>query len=58
MAILISVTFRVVTLIRDRRLFQCGYPKVRRLFEGGAYFRPASIRENTVNPCKKQKACL
>ena len=26
------------TLIRGRRLFQCGYPKLRRLFEGDAYF--------------------
>ena len=26
------------TLIRGRRLFQCGYPKVRRLLEGDAYF--------------------
>ena len=26
------------TLIRGRRLFKCGYPKLRRLFEGDAYF--------------------
>ena len=28
--------------IRERRLFQCGYPKVRRLSEGGAYLRPGA----------------
>ena len=26
-------------LIRARHLFQCGYPKMRRLSEGGAYLR-------------------
>ena len=30
-------------LIKGRRLFQCGYPKVRRLFEA-----PALIRANTI----------
>ena len=27
------------SLIRGRRLFQCGHPKVRRLLQGGAYLR-------------------
>ena len=42
---LISVAFRAAVLIRGeaiirgRRLFQCGYPKVGRLLEGGAYLR-------------------
>ena len=45
MTILISTTFRVPALIkgeallRRRRLFQCGYPKVQRLLEGGTYLR-------------------
>ena len=44
--ILISAVFRGAALIRGealirgRRLFQCGYPKVRRLLEGGSYLRP------------------
>ena len=44
--ILISTVFRGAglirgeTLIRGRRLFQCGRPKGRRLLEGGAYLRP------------------
>ena len=33
MTILLNAAFRVAALIRGRRLFQCGYPKVRRSFE-------------------------
>ena len=46
--ILISVAFRGATLIRGealirgRHLFQCVYPKVQCLFEGGTYLRPDS----------------
>ena len=36
----ISVAFKGAALIRGRRFFQCGYPRVRRLLEGGAYLRP------------------
>ena len=48
--ILVSVTFRVAglikgeALIRGRRLFQCGYPKVRHLLEGSAYLRPGACQ--------------
>ena len=44
--ILISAVFRDAALfrgearIRGRRLFQCGYPEVQRLSEGGTYLRP------------------
>ena len=31
-------------LIRGRRLFQCGYQKVRRVLEGGAYLRPGAYQ--------------
>ena len=37
-----ATLIRGEALIRGRRLFQCGYPKVRRLLEGGAYLRPAA----------------
>ena len=40
--ILISAVFRGVALVRGTRLLQCGYPKVRCLFEGGAYSRPGA----------------
>ena len=46
--ILISPTFRGAVLIRgaalikERRLFQCGYPKVQHLLEGGTYLRPCT----------------
>ena len=46
--ILISAAFggaalvRGEALIRGRRLFQCGYPKVRHLLKGGAYLRPGA----------------
>ena len=40
MIILISAVFRVAAVIRGRRFFQCGSPKVRRLQEGSAYLRP------------------
>ena len=48
MTILISAAFRVAALIRwealvrERYLFQCGYPKVRRLLEEGASLRPGA----------------
>ena len=48
--ILISAAFggtaliRGEALIRGRRLCQCGYPKVRRLLEGGAYLRPGAYQ--------------
>ena len=29
-------------LVRARRLFQCGYPKVRRFLEDGTYLRPGA----------------
>ena len=35
--ILLSAAFRGVALIRGRRLFQCGDPKVRRLLEEIGY---------------------
>ena len=43
--ILISAAFRDAAsvrgerLIRGRRLFQCGYPRVQHLLEDGAYLR-------------------
>ena len=46
--ILISPAFRSAALIRGeallrgRHLFQCGYSKVGRLLEGGAYLRPGA----------------
>ena len=46
--ILINTAFRGTALIREevliggRCLFQCGYPKVRHLVEGGAYLRPGA----------------
>ena len=39
-SILIITAFRDAALIRERRLFQCGYPKVRWLLEDDAYLRP------------------
>ena len=38
-AILTSAAFRAAVLIRGTRLFQCGYRRMWRLFEGGAYVR-------------------
>ena len=52
--ILISTAFRGVALIRGevlirgRHLFQCRYPKVWRLLEGGAYLRPIAYKGNMV----------
>ena len=46
--ILISAAFRGAAfirgeaLIRGKRLFQCGYPKGRRLLEGSVYLRPST----------------
>ena len=46
--ILISAAFigaafiRGEASIRGRRLFHCGYTKVRRVLEGGAYLRPGT----------------
>ena len=37
-AILINVPFRGAAIIRGKRLFQCGYPKVRLLLEGGGVY--------------------
>ena len=48
LTILISAAFGGATLIRGealirgRRLFHCGYLKVRHLLEGGAYLRPGA----------------
>ena len=39
LAVLISAAFRDAAFITGRPLFQCGYPKVWRLLEGGAYLR-------------------
>ena len=47
--ILISAAFRGAALLRGRRLFQCGYPKVRRLLEGGAYLRPGAYQRKYDN---------
>ena len=54
--ILISAAFRGAALIRrealtrGRRLFECGYPKVRRLLEGGVYLRPDTyLRKYSIN---------
>ena len=53
--ILISAAFGGAALIRGealtrgRRLFQCGYPKVRRLLEGGAYLRPGAYQRKYGN---------
>ena len=53
MTILISAAFRVVVLIRGKALIQCGYPKVRRLFEAWRlleeirYVRSAFSETNT-----------
>ena len=52
--ILMSAAFRGAALIRgqalirERRLFQFGYPKVWRLLEDGFIRKPALIRGNTV----------
>ena len=35
-------SIRGEALIRGRGLFQCGYPKGRRLLEGGTYLRPGA----------------
>ena len=49
--ILISTAFRGATLIRGqalikrKRLFQCGYTKVRLLLEGGAFFEAQRLLE-------------
>ena len=46
--IIISAVFRGAALIRreplirGRRLFQCGYPKVWRLLESAVYLRPGA----------------
>ena len=46
--IIISAVFRGAALIRGeplirgRGLFQCGYPKVRRLLQGAVYLRPGA----------------
>ena len=37
-----AVLIRGDALVRGRCLFQFGYPKVRRLLEGGAYLRPGA----------------
>ena len=34
-----AVLIRGEALIKEKRLFQCGYPKVQRLLECGAYLR-------------------
>ena len=34
--------FRNTALIRGRHLFQCRYPKVRRLLDGGTRLRPGA----------------
>ena len=39
---LIRVVFRGAAFIRGRRVFQCQYPKVRRLLEGDTYLRPSA----------------
>ena len=47
---LISIVFKGAALIRGeplirgRRLFQCGYPKVRHLLESSAYLRPGAYQ--------------
>ena len=41
-------------LIKGRRLFQCGYLKVRRLLDGGAYQRKNGISFNKI---LKQQTC-
>ena len=53
MTILISATFRGELLIRGRHLFQCKYPKVRRLLEGSGY-----LRINTPNTEKRNTAVM
>ena len=63
-AVLISAAFRDVAFIRGRPLFQCGYPKVRRLLAGGAYLRrgayqrAALIRGNRVLKFSYQTSSL
>ena len=47
--ILISNAFRGAALLRRRHLFQCDYPKVRRLLEGGAYLRPGAYQRKYDN---------
>ena len=49
--ILISAVFRGVALITGRHLFQCGYPKVRRLSDGGTYLRPGAYQRKYGNIC-------
>ena len=36
-------------LLEGRRLFQCGYPEVRRLLEGDAYLRPDAYQRKYIN---------
>ena len=37
-----TVLIRGEALIRGKRLFQCGYPDVRRILEGGTYLKPGA----------------
>ena len=46
-----EVLVRGATLIRGRRLFQCGCPKLRSLLEGSAYLRAGSYQRKYGN-CK------
>ena len=43
----LSTTFRGA-LLRGKRLFQCGYPKVWHLLEGDAYLRPGAYLRKYV----------
>ena len=49
-----TALIRGQALIRERRLFQCGYQKVRRLLESGAYLRPSSYQRKYGISQKKQ----
>ena len=47
--ILISAAFRGALPIRGRRLFQYGYPKVRRLLENCAYLTPGAYQRKFIS---------
>ena len=47
--ILIGAVLRGAALIRRRCLFQCGYPKVRRLLEGDTYLSPGVCQGKLIS---------
>ena len=55
-AVFTGAALRGEALIRGRCLFLCGYPKVRRLLEGGAYLRSGAYqRKHGISPLYSQR---